>query len=1071
MRNNLPVTNVEVQLDDQTLIVSKTDLKGQITYVNRDFIDVSGFSEKELLGQPHNIVRHPDMPSEAFGDLWEDLKDGRPWTGVVKNRCKNGDYYWVVADVTPIREAGQVAGYMSVRREASTQQIKAAEATYAAFRDKGAAGKRIWHGQVAAGGLRGALQRGYLNASSSKKIIFGTLVGLLLVLGGATQLLNVYVTNVLDGRGREALRSDVGLIRAMVQTNLHLLSQEAVQINRGFDMSFPAGITLEASDDGPVLRHGNADVLNGNFEIVDRFSAKTGAVATLFMRQGDDFTRVSTSLKTESGERAVGTVLLKAHPAYPLLLAGKPYVGRAVLFGRSFYTSYTPILAQGGRVIGASFIGLDISVALDALKNEIRLRKVGDTGYFYVLDATIGKTYGDLVVHPAKEGSNLLAAKDASGREFIREMLERKTGEIIYPWMNSELGDNVQREKIVSFDTLPEAGMLIAGGTYLDEFHDLSERIARFVVLGGLVTSLILGAFLYWLFRRLIAVPLQQVIPVFQRIAEGRFDNSIDTTANDEVGRVLQGLQSMQIQQGFNVAESQRLANESLRIQIALDCVSANLRIADNDGTVIYANKGLLTTLHQIEAGVREQQPNFSADNFIGSNIASFYPDPAAALRIFRELQTTRQIRMEIGGRFYDVIANPIINERGQRLGSVGEWIDRTAELQAQAAVEALISRALAGDLDARLDTATLEGFYKSLGQGINGFLETSGAAIGEIAALLERVAAGDLMHTIDSEYQGTFGRLRNDANQTVAKLRALVGHIKVSAEAINAAAREIAAGNQDLSCRTEEQASSLEETASSMEELTITVRQNADNARQGTALAGSAQAVAEKGGEVVGQVVATMASIHEAGNKIADIIGVIDSIAFQTNILALNAAVEAARAGEQGRGFAVVATEVRSLAQRSAAAAKEIKSLISDSVGRVEAGNRLVDQAGRTMLDVVSSIQRVTVVVTSIAEASYQQSAGIEQIRLAVTQMDQVTQQNAALVEEAAAAAESLEGQADNLIDSISVFNVGAAGANEQTFGQTKSVPPPEPTSSRYVSGRKQAALPATLDDEWTEF
>jgi methyl-accepting chemotaxis protein len=301
-----------------------------------------------------------------------------------------------------------------------------------------------------------------------------------------------------------------------------------------------------------------------------------------------------------------------------------------------------------------------------------------------------------------------------------------------------------------------------------------------------------------------------------------------------------------------------------------------------------------------------------------------------------------------------------------------------------------------------------------------------------------------------------------------VAKLRALVGNIKLSAEAINTASREIAAGNQDLSCRTEEQASSLEETASSMEELTITVRQNAENARRGNELAGSAQLVAERGGEVVSEVVKTMASINDAGNRIADIIGVIDSIAFQTNILALNAAVEAARAGEQGRGFAVVATEVRSLAKRSAAAAKEIKGLILDSVERVEAGNRLVDQAGQTMQDVVSSIKRVAAVVTNIAEASYQQSAGIEQVRMAVTQMDQVTQQNSALVEEAAAAAESLEDQANNLIESISVFKVDTA---ERKLSSPKSVSRPASVQSRYVSGGKQAVLPATLDDEWNEF
>jgi methyl-accepting chemotaxis protein len=397
--------------------------------------------------------------------------------------------------------------------------------------------------------------------------------------------------------------------------------------------------------------------------------------------------------------------------------------------------------------------------------------------------------------------------------------------------------------------------------------------------------------------------------------------------------------------------------------------------------------------------------------------------------------------------------------------------VDRTAELHAQRAVGALISRASAGDLEARLDTETMEGFYKELGTGINSLLETSGSAIGEIAALLERVAGGDLMHTVNSEYQGTFGKLRDDANQTVGKLRELVGDIQNSAETINTAAREIASGNQDLSSRTEEQASSLEETASSMEQLTTTVRQNADNARQANELAAGAQAVAEKGGEVVGQVVHTMGSIHQASSKIADIIGVIDGIAFQTNILALNAAVEAARAGEQGRGFAVVATEVRSLAQRSAAAAKEIKGLISDSVDRVEAGNRLVDQAGRTMEEVVSSIKRVAKIVTDIAEASREQSAGIDQVSLAVSQMDEVTQQNAALVEEAAAAAESLEEQANHLAQSVSVFKVAEGVANAPRLSAPTQTSRAPAQAQRYVSGKKPAALPASLDDEWNEF
>ncbi|HKB52491.1 MAG TPA: methyl-accepting chemotaxis protein, partial [Ramlibacter sp.] len=243
-------------------------------------------------------------------------------------------------------------------------------------------------------------------------------------------------------------------------------------------------------------------------------------------------------------------------------------------------------------------------------------------------------------------------------------------------------------------------------------------------------------------------------------------------------------------------------------------------------------------------------------------------------------------------------------------------------------------------------------------------------------------------------------------------------------------ASGQIASGNQDLSQRTEEQASSLEETAASMEELTGTVKQNADNARQANQLAQSASAVAEQGGAVVGEVVTTMDAINTASKKIVDIISVIDGIAFQTNILALNAAVEAARAGEQGRGFAVVATEVRNLAQRSAAAAKEIKGLIDDSVGKVSTGTELVSRAGQTMDEVVSSIKRVTDIMGEIAAASQEQTRGIEQVNQAITQMDQVTQQNAALVEEASAAAQSMREQAGSLVEAVSVFKLAGSPA-----------------------------------------
>ncbi|MBL8498319.1 HAMP domain-containing protein [Nitrosomonas sp. JL21] len=305
---------------------------------------------------------------------------------------------------------------------------------------------------------------------------------------------------------------------------------------------------------------------------------------------------------------------------------------------------------------------------------------------------------------------------------------------------------------------------------------------------------------------------------------------------------------------------------------------------------------------------------------------------------------------------------------------------------------------------------------------------------LNEAVAVANAVASGDLTSKIDVNSTNETGQLMQALKIMNDNLVDLVSKVRTGTDSIATASSEIASGNSDLSQRTEEQASSLEETASSMEELTSTVRQNADNARQANQLAAGASEVAVKGGAVVGQVVQTMSSINESSKKIVDIISVIDGIAFQTNILALNAAVEAARAGEQGRGFAVVATEVRTLAQRSAAAAKEIKELINDSVSKVEVGSQLVDEAGATMDEIVNAVKRVTDIMSEISAASQEQSSGIEQVNQAVTQMDEVTQQNAALVEQAAAAAESMQEQARALTHAVTIFKLTGSGYSTAT-------------------------------------
>ena len=349
-------------------------------------------------------------------------------------------------------------------------------------------------------------------------------------------------------------------------------------------------------------------------------------------------------------------------------------------------------------------------------------------------------------------------------------------------------------------------------------------------------------------------------------------------------------------------------------------------------------------------------------------------------------------------------------------------------------------------------------------------------------------VAAGDLTSRIEVDSTDETGQLLHALKTMNENLVRTVQTVRSGTDAISTASNEVAAGNLDLSARTEQQASALEETASSMEELTSTVKQNADNARQANTLAEAASSVAERGGRVIGDVVGTMDKINSSSGKIADIIGVIDGIAFQTNILALNAAVEAARAGEQGRGFAVVATEVRNLAQRSAAAAKEIKGLIDDSTEAVQAGGKLVGEAGATMQEIVESVRRVTDIMSEITSASQEQTAGIEQINEAITQMDQVTQQNAALVEEAAAASASMQEQAANLTRAVSVFTVAGGAAAAPAAAPVLPAAPaaavrPErvrpalarPAQRPAAPARKAAAKPAAKvaagEADWEEF
>lgn len=533
-----------------------------------------------------------------------------------------------------------------------------------------------------------------------------------------------------------------------------------------------------------------------------------------------------------------------------------------------------------------------------------------------------------------------------------------------------------------------------------------------------------------------------------------------------------------------DVTEVRKKELEVARLQSAVDGAQANLMICDLDLVITYANPSVVQMLGGRADKLRQIFPGFNANNLIGQCIDQFHKNPAHQRQLLgNPANLPFQAEIEVGGLEFGLNATAILDHQGGMMGAMVEWRDITEQKDAERQIQSLIDNAVQGQLDARIASENYEGFMKGLGDGVNQLMGAVVEPLREAQRVVKLLSEGDLTDQMEGEFSGEFAELRDSINSTAETLADMVDQIMEGAETILVSADEISRGNADLSQRTEEQASSLEETASSMEEMTSTVRQNADNAREANQLASAAREQAEKGGEVVQKAVEAMGEINTSSKKIADIIGVIDEIAFQTNLLALNAAVEAARAGEQGKGFAVVAGEVRNLAQRSAGAAKEIKGLINDSVERVEEGSRLVDDSGKTLDEIVNAVKKVSDIIAEIAAAGMEQSAGIEEVNKAITQMDEMTQQNAALVEQATAASESMNEEAKSMNELMEFFNL-----DEEEPEPVKVVPKRKRgRASRVVEeistprrakakkaptrSRRTAAPVEADDDEWEEF
>ncbi len=475
-------------------------------------------------------------------------------------------------------------------------------------------------------------------------------------------------------------------------------------------------------------------------------------------------------------------------------------------------------------------------------------------------------------------------------------------------------------------------------------------------------------------------------------------------------------------------AEKARLMTESLRIRDALNNIDVNVMIADVKHNIVFCNQALLGMLRNCSADLQKDLPHFDVNKVLGSSMDLFHKNPHHQQQLINNLQSTHVAHVKIGGRSFRLKASPVFNE--QRV------IQATAQ----------------GDFSIQINEQDKTGFMLQVAQGVNQMTSMAGRSLHDIGQVLQAIADGDLTQRVNGSYAGLFEELKQACHLTADRLTEMLSDIQLSAQTIQQASNEISQGNQDLSSRTEQQASSLEQTAASMDELTHTVKMNADNAKAAHQLTEDARDIAERGGQLLEATMQTMAGINQSAEKIADIISLIDGIAFQTNILALNAAVEAARAGEQGRGFAVVAGEVRSLAQRAANAAKDIKELISASVEQIGQGNHQVLESGETMLQVVTAVRKVNGLMSDIANASNEQAVGLSEVSKAVAGMDTMTQQNAALVEQATSAAVSLLNQADMLNDKVATFKLNSSSVKALTRLQ-----PPAATSA----ASRQHALP----------
>ncbi|MEO5337033.1 MAG: nitrate- and nitrite sensing domain-containing protein [Magnetospirillum sp. WYHS-4] len=605
-----------------------------------------------------------------------------------------------------------------------------------------------------------------------------------------------------------------------------------------------------------------------------------------------------------------------------------------------------------------------------------------------------------------------------------------------------------------------------------EELHDAAER--HVYGFGGLAVAIMIGTVaLVMAILRGLTGPINTMVGVMDRLAAGETVDIPAADRGDEIGDMARAL-----------SQIHETGARAARVQAALDVVSSMVVLIDPEHRISYANRAAQRHASENGAALGAARPGFPTGGLVGCDFDSCHTDPTLGRQALRGLRGEHRSRFEMGERTFDAVANPVEVGRGERVGTVVEVVDMTHQLAIEKEVSDLVDAAAAGDFSRRIDLADQSGFMARLAQGVNQLADTVEKGLESVIAVFHAMAEGDLTQRMAGDYQGAFLRLQEDSAQMAERLAGIATRIIEATSAVQTAAAEISEGTADLAQRTEHQASSLEETAAAMEELSATVRQNAGNAQQANQLAVAARESANQGGTVAKDAVEAVTGIAASSRQITEIVGMIEEIAFQTNLLALNAAVEAARAGDAGKGFAVVAAEVRSLAQRTSQASKDIKGLIDSSNKQVGRGVGLVTQAGTVLGEIVTGVKKVADIVSEIAAASREQSTGLDEVNTAVSQMDEMTQQNAAMVEESTAAAQSLANQAQELLRLVAFFRTG-----DVALDGALAPPPIAPALPQPAPKPAPAAKPAPVaelkrppakgtansdsdaDPEWQEF